>query len=261
MKILVIGESFTDQYFIGSTTRVSPEAPIPVVRVESMLRLPGGAGNVNANLAGWGTEVHSITLPAGIKNRLMVGNHQLARWDEYDSCPPFSQINLNSLPYSTEFDAVVISDYGKGFFDRLALDWLERLADLPFFIDTKADPLKYARFTEATFFPNNKEYTEFSKSYQTLQNVVYKRGADGMEYQNAGVPEFFEKARAAQPVSVIGAGDTVLAAYVYDFLQYDNRRSAMAFASAAAAAAVMKPFTTAPSLTEVEAFLSHDVKA
>jgi len=240
MKLLCVGEAFVDQYFIGTTTRVSPECPIPVVRVESTLRLPGGAANVNANLAGWGVEVHSITAPAGIKNRLMVGDYQLARWDEYDSCPPFSQINLNSLPYSTEFDAVVISDYGKGFFDSLSLDWLERLQDHPFFIDTKGDPLRWQNFSNTTFFPNAKEFTQYREAYNSLASVVYKRGADGMEYLVKGQPTYFEKARSTRPVSVIGAGDTVLSAFVFNYRQYGNVRSALAFASAAAAAAVSR---------------------
>lgn len=260
MKVLVVGESFIDQYYVGEATRISPEAPIPVVRVGEILRLPGGSANVNANLATWGAEVHSVAAPSGIKNRLMVGNHQLARWDEYDAAQPFSSINLNSLPYSTEFDGVVISDYGKGFFDPLALDWLSRLTDLPFFIDTKADPEKYDRFPNATYFPNSKEFNQFKDSYQHCSKVVYKRGADGMEYLEDGHPTHFEKARSTSPISVIGAGDTVLAGFVFDYLQYLNVRSALAFASAAAAAAISRSYTTAPALAEVESFLSHDLK-
>lgn len=260
MKILVVGESFVDQYHIGTSTRVSPEAPIPVVKVESQLRLPGGSANVNANLAKWGVEVHSISSPSGIKNRLMIGDYQLARWDEYDYATPFSSININSLPYFTDFDGVVISDYGKGFFDNLSLEWLERMSNLPFFIDTKANPQKYKRFPNATFFPNSKEYAQYTKEYLDCSKVVYKRGADGMEFLENGQPTHFEKARSTRPVSVIGAGDTVLAAFVYNYLQYLNVRSALSFASAAAAAAVSRSYTTAPELAEIEAFLSMELK-
>lgn len=258
MKILIVGESFSDVYHIGTTNRVSPEAPVPVILVESELRLPGGSANVAQNLAGWGVEVHNVSAPSGIKNRLMVGNVQVARWDEYDRSQPFSQINLNSLPYYTDFDGVIISDYGKGFFDKICLDWMERLTALPFFIDTKASPSKYARFTNATFFPNAKEFSQYKDEYTALPKVVYKRGADGMEFLENGQPTHFEKARHTRPVSVCGAGDTVLAAYCFDYLQYLNFRSALGFASAAAAAAVAGSYTTAPLMPEIEAYLGQE---
>lgn len=256
MKLLVFGEAFVDTYLLATAERISPEAPIPVAKVYETFQLPGGAGNVVENLQVLGgptVEILQLLFGAGFKNRLIVGGHQLARWDVDDYATPFGD---SSRTYSIQqdLDGVIISDYGKGMVDAAALRWLARLPKVPIFIDTKANPDKYSSLPNTTFFPNHKEYLQYKDSYNTQERMVHKHGAEGMEYVEKGQPLHFEQARTAQPVSVIGAGDTVLASYAYAMVQLNNPRAALSFASAAAAAAVSRPYTTAPSLEEISKY-------
>ncbi len=257
-SILLVGEAFTDVYYIGDATRLSPEAPLPIVSIDEIRKLPGGAGNVLENLRAFGAAVHAVTVHAGVKNRLVASGHMLARWDERDGCDGFADQRITFPPRDAQFDAVVVSDYGKGLMSQEALDWLSQYAALPFFIDTKAHPGKYAAFPNATFFPNAKEYAQYAGAYNALKTpFVLKRGADGMEWWKAGAdgPVYFARALADHVSSVCGAGDTVVAAFAVNALRYDNPRAALAFAAAAAAAAVERPYTTAPPLAAVHAKL------
>lgn len=252
--VLLLGEAFIDCYLCGDANRLSPEAPIPVVSVNDVVKLPGGAANVAQNLLALGASITSILVHSGQKNRLMVGHHQLARWDERDGCLPFGEASLTLPPSTEQFDAVVISDYAKGLFSQNALNWLSQYRALPFFIDTKASPAKYAAFPTATFFPNSKEFRQHKAEYCALtQPFVLKRGADGMEYWPNGVdgPLFNECARASHVNNVTGAGDTVLSAFCLAQLRFENPRFSLQYASAAAACAVEQSLTSAPTAERV----------
>src|SRR6266404_5216951 len=62
LKTLVIGDLMLDHYIWGSVTRISPEAPVPVVQVSRETEMPGGAGNVAVNMAALGAEVYVVGL-------------------------------------------------------------------------------------------------------------------------------------------------------------------------------------------------------
>lgn len=252
--VLLLGEAFIDAYHVGTADRLSPEAPLPVVSLHEVVKLPGGAANVAQNLLALGASLTSILVHSGQKNRLMVGHHQLARWDERDGCLPFGEASLTLPPSTEQFDAVVISDYAKGLFSQQALNWLSQYRALPFFIDTKASPAKYAAFPTATFFPNSKEFRQHKEQYCALQQpFVLKRGADGMEYWPNGAdgPLFNERAKAKSVNSVVGAGDCVIAAWALAQLRFENPRFSLQYASAAAACAVEQALTSAPTAEQV----------
>ena len=144
-RVLVVGDLMLDQYWHGSTSRVSPEAPVPIVHVDHRESRPGGAGNVALNLAALGVQVtllgycgqddaadtlttaltkagvdcHLLVLddyPTITKLRVMSRSQQLIRLDfEGD----FQQINSDQLLTTCpeliqQTDVVVFSDYGKG---------------------------------------------------------------------------------------------------------------------------------------------------
>ncbi|MCY3604536.1 MAG: PfkB family carbohydrate kinase, partial [Gammaproteobacteria bacterium] len=143
--ILVAGDVMLDEYWLGTATRISPEAPAPVVRVESRDYRPGGAANVACNLAGLGAQVtllgivgkdeeaealdaamrgagvicewlHSETRPTVRKLRVLSRNQQVIRLDRET---PFSADDASHLMvrYAELLDgcsAVVLSDYAKG---------------------------------------------------------------------------------------------------------------------------------------------------
>jgi bifunctional ADP-heptose synthase (sugar kinase/adenylyltransferase) len=217
-SILVVGDAMKDIYHIGEATRLSPEAPVPVVKVRSTKKFLGGAANLACNLEELGCEVGCIfqeVLPE--KNRLMAGDTQIARWDD-DEC---SAIEGSTLPYDLPaFDAVVISDYKKGAVTlalREAL--LARFSHHPcVFIDTKGDPEEYSGFANAIFFPNSAEFSQFQDSYWNLPQVCRKEGVEGMSFLEYGEETYYSPAFPTTVRSVNGAGDSAMAGFIYEFL-------------------------------------------
>ena len=146
--VLVLGDIMLDRYVLGEVHRISPEAPIPVLRAERRRSVLGGAGNVAQNIAALGAravliglvgadpagdEVGQILLgsagvtarlvlatdrPTTVKTRFMSGSHQLLRLDEEETRPASAATERQVLIAFTDAvehaDAVVISDYAKG---------------------------------------------------------------------------------------------------------------------------------------------------
>lgn len=265
-RIAVVGDFMTDIYHIGEASSLSAEVPIPVVKVKETKAFPGGAGNVAANLHALGCKV--LWFPGGgtpLKNRLMVGDHQLARWDQYDECRPVA--GLNRL---VGVDAIVVADYGKGSVDEFVVEYVKRHVGVPVFVDTKRDPSVWSGVAVAVF-PNEKEYSQFPKQYDDFDGfVVQKHGVQGLSLFNfkrgigppdrVGIGGFPSVARFVR--SVNGAGDTVIAAFVYKWLaqmqeyayheEGQDYEELLKFANTAAAIAVENPMTYAPTLKEIE---------
>lgn len=249
MKIAVIGERFIDRYHIGEALRISPEAPIPVVKISDCFDLPGGAENVAANLRNLGADVVEVYPPSLTprKNRLMVGNTQVARWDEDDWVKTFSATQLALLPKALcACDAIIISDYGKGAFDGIMQELISAIPlGIPIFVDTKRSPNYFVGLGVRYFFPNLKEYAQYREVYDEV-DIVLKCGAEGMECEDFRVP-----ALCTNIASVNGAGDTVIAAFVWSYTQWQDTYRALADASAAAAVVCQKPYTATCSREEI----------
>ena len=244
--IAVFGDEFRDRYWLGTTSRISPEAPVPVVKVSEVKEFWGGAGNVINNLLSLGANI-AASGPrydsSPIKNRLVVGNYQLARWDENDEVP---EARLNQVRVCNP-DAVIISDYGKGSITYAVIEAIAAL-NLPTFIDSKRSPRDFDVVMNPTFFPNQKEYDEHIHDYRVQPRVVLKRGAEGIQYHEFGKVKDEHSALARKIVSVCGAGDTVIAAYAYAVTM--GLPSPLLFANIAAAIVVEKPWTA--TVTEKE---------
>ncbi len=147
-RVVVVGDVMLDRYVRGSASRLSPEAPIPVLRPTSSRATLGGAANVALNIAtlggkvsllgvigddGAGAEVHRLLAgsamivphlvvaagrPTTAKTRFMVGVHQLLRLDEETTAPIDQPTAASVLQYFGQAlqtaDVVVLSDYAKG---------------------------------------------------------------------------------------------------------------------------------------------------
>lgn len=252
VRIAVFGEYFIDRYHIGTARGLSAEAPIPIIDVQEQLIFPGGAGNVASNLTALGANVYSVyPYIHPIKNRLVVDNHQLARWDESDKVLPFT--NKNNVQYAFEAcDGVILSDYAKGAFDNLQA--FENLpTGVPLFIDTKRDPRYFKPITDlntnATFFPNLSEYTHHLNGYTWVRQnhkIVLKQGPHGLTSDPSRTDiSYHVPARARKVVSVNGAGDTVIAAFALAYCQGYSPDAALEFAGRAAGIACEHPYTYA----------------
>jgi|SRR5579859_497025 len=255
MKVAVFGDRMWDVYHIGEASALSAEVPIPVVKVKECKSFPGGAGNVVENLKALGCEVVDYTqqepydlLP--IKNRLMVGDHQLARWDERDTCNPYEGKVFPKV------DAVVVADYQKG---AITEDIIKKIGLLggPVFVDTKGDPTPWKGITTA-IFPNSKEFTKYNGEYYNFPGLLVWKASDAGLFLYRDTKLVANSPAQAKFVrSVNGAGDTVLAAFVYRYLYMpfekidDDYKEILDFANTAAAIAVENPYTYAPTKDEV----------
>ena len=260
--IAIIGDAFVDRYHLGYVRGLSAEAPIPIVDIGGVKEFAGGAANVQANLTAMGAQTVLInskqpTLGSDrwrvpIKNRLMAGDTQLARWDTEDWLPP---IQVEELLPVVDADAVIVCDYGKG---SITPDLIEvlKLCEVPLFVDTKANPKDWIGANDCTLFPNLKEYSQFKETYDWLPQVVLKQGADGATILQYGRPVHKEVAKGGKVRSVNGAGDTVIAAYT-DWIvgAGGSPAEALRWSMAAAAAAVSKPYTSTVTLEEIHGFL------
>src|SRR3990167_9302604 len=115
MSILVCGDQMIDRYLWGDVTRISPEAPVPIAKIERIEERAGGAANVLANVQSLGAEVESIlSIGEGpvVKIRIIGKNQQMLRVD-FDT--PQTPFTYESLAGAAKRNRIVIfSDYGKG---------------------------------------------------------------------------------------------------------------------------------------------------
>lgn len=241
--IAVIGDFLQDKYYFGTASRVSPEAPCLIVKVNDTLVLPGGAGNVLANVRSLGANAKGFGSWGPIKNRLMVGTTQIVRWDETDQCVSYDpkDLNLNGV------DKIIIADYGKGTITNELLTKIFSY-NIPTFVDTKSDPAQYVGFITA-IFPNRSEFLQYRESYSRFDLCVLKLGKDGIAELEFGKVKRAMPAISNRPISVNGCGDSVIAAYAVRW----PARDTLAFANLAAAVAVEKELTATVTLEEIDA--------
>jgi D-beta-D-heptose 7-phosphate kinase/D-beta-D-heptose 1-phosphate adenosyltransferase len=229
---------------------------------------PGMAGNVKANLESLSPGIHVDFFHQTadiIKTRYIdeeSGQH-LMRADDgddaFESDCWAKLINFIAERQSTVYDAVVISDYGKGFLSTAVMgalaDIIQELG-IPTFLDTKA---VLGGWSQSMNFVkiNDKEYrNQFTNGMQTpwaaCNNLLVTRGKDGIDlYANDGSVVVHENAVAKDVWSVAGAGDSVLAAFVIRYLETLDVQTSMAFAMKAASVAVSKPGVVAVTREEV----------
>ena len=135
MNVLLIGDSCEDRYFYGDVKRLSPEAPVPILEYKRGVTSEGMVKNVYNNLKAFGIEIDLLTNEEEvIKTRFIdeKSNYQILRSDEEPEIKPFS----HQLP-KNNYDALVISDYDKGFITQEKLFEISNSFVGPVFIDTK----------------------------------------------------------------------------------------------------------------------------
>jgi D-beta-D-heptose 7-phosphate kinase/D-beta-D-heptose 1-phosphate adenosyltransferase len=229
-KVLLIGDSCTDKYVYGEVKRLNPEAPVPILDYKRIETRQGMAWNVYNNLKSFGLEIYMLTNAEKIIKTRYIDektNQQILRVDEEVTCKPM-EYNIPEEIY----DAIVISDYNKGFITTEKLFEIVSNSKCPVFIDTKK-----------TVFPkkncfikiNTLEYNKLTEKYD---NIIITHGADGAEYDNILYPG--EKVNV---YDVVGAGDTFLSALTFGYLNFGSIQNAILFANKAASIAVQHPGT------------------
>jgi len=228
MKVLLIGDSCEDRYFYGDVKRLNPEAPVPILEYKRGVTSKGMVWNVRENLISFGVEVYTSTHPEEIiKTRYIdeKSNQQIMRYDEEPKIEPLSFDFPDE--WKSTYDALVISDYDKGFITQEKLFELVEWFEGPVFIDTKKRILPHGCYIKV----NDIEYEKIECG--TIRNVIITKGGKGAEYQGKLYP-----AEKVNVFDVVGAGDTFLAALTYGYLKYGRIEEAIPLANKAAAVAV-----------------------
>ena len=186
VRLLVVGDVMLDRYWFGDVSRISPEAPVPVVKVERCEERPGGAANVARNAAALGARVALLALvgddepgrqlkclmaEAGIESDLhvdaaisttvklrVIGRQQQLLRIDFETKPSHDALlgKLSAFERRLpEFDAVLFSDYGKGGLAHVVeMIRLARAAGKPVLVDPKGDD--YSLYSGATLITPNR---------------------------------------------------------------------------------------------------------
>jgi D-beta-D-heptose 7-phosphate kinase/D-beta-D-heptose 1-phosphate adenosyltransferase len=207
-RILVVGDVMLDSFIWGEVSRISPEAPVPVVEVRDESQLLGGAANVAHNVASLGGKatvagvigddhagrvllrlfeeisvstaglVSENDRPTTVKTRIIARQQQVVRFDR-ERQGPLKEDSLNRIVFHikenlSNLDGIIVSDYAKGVVTRQFLDALRLMITgrgVPVVVDPKVQHADFYRsFTMVT--PNNHEASQMSgieiKNEETL---------------------------------------------------------------------------------------------
>jgi D-beta-D-heptose 7-phosphate kinase/D-beta-D-heptose 1-phosphate adenosyltransferase len=306
-KILVIGDVMLDHYTFGDVERISQEAPIPVIRKSSEKFTLGGAGNVANNLIALGASVPlagvigndeaglrvmSILKEKGIdtdavvvlphrstteKHRIVSGeNHQMLRLDreekEHLTFEEEERCYALLVPLIKKADAIIISDYAKGFFSERFAQKIIALAKAEhktLLADFNPKNKKYFMGVDI-ITPNLKEARELTGLYDVEEigpqlvrdfgvHAIVTRGGDGMSlFRREDSSHYHVPGKKIKVFDVSGAGDTsiaVLALGVVTGLAIDD---AVVLANEAGTIVVQKPGTATLSREELASTLKTD---
>jgi len=230
MKVLLLGDSCEDEYIYGRCNRISPEAPVPILDYAKLQTKSGMAGNVCLNLQSFGLDITFLTNPEKIVKTRFIdekSNQHILRVDNEERVKPLL------VPVATSsFDAVVISDYNKGYLPTEKIFEIVEGATCPVFIDSKKTvlPNKENCFVKI----NDVEYEKLQHDCY-IDNLIVTKGSEGCIYKQTLYP-----AEKVNVYDVVGAGDTFLAALVYGYITTNNIDESLMLGNRAAAIAVQQ---------------------
>lgn len=205
-SVLVIGDVMLDRYWFGDTSRISPEAPVPVVKIDSADNRPGGAGNVALNIAALGAKVTLLGLTGDdeaaqtladqltsanvahdlcrikklstiVKLRVISRHQQLLRLDFEESLNINADDNLLVEQFKKHLahaNLVILSDYKKGTLaNPQQFIQLAREANVPVLVDPKGND--FSIYDHASILtPNFKEFETIVGACRNEQEIIDK---------------------------------------------------------------------------------------
>lgn len=320
-KILVIGDIILDQYITGTVTRISPEAPVPVVLQQGAPHYTlGGAANVANNLSSLGAQVTLVgrigndaeaqclkdilakkgisaqglvvdeNFPTATKTRIIAHHQQVVRLDreragsdEYLASSKFIEDYVRA--HLTSFDAVIISDYGKGVVVADIVHHTQELAaahHIPMTVDPKVEHFGF--YGKATAITPNRLETEnalrrlpmavreqYGITFDTLhspeaiekvgrafldyfdiESILITLGEQGMALFEQGQPTHMISTQAKEVYDVSGAGDTVISVFSLGLAAGLSKQKSADLANAAAGIVVGKMGAVAVSVEDLQ---------
>ncbi|MCL1886352.1 MAG: D-glycero-beta-D-manno-heptose-7-phosphate kinase [Betaproteobacteria bacterium] len=247
VRILVAGDVMLDRYWFGDVSRISPEAPVPVVRIERHEERLGGAANVARNTAALGTQSSLLgitgndeagssikklleetgitpylhrdqTVSTIIKLRIIGRQQQLLRVD-FENPPASDVINNKIAQYHTllpEYDVIILSDYAKGAMDHVAdMITQARNAGKTVLVDPKGED--FTRYAGATVLtPNKGELRQIVGSWTSEAQLTEK----AQHLRESLRLDYLLLTRSEEGMSLYGKNQTIhipaIAREVYD---------------------------------------------
>lgn len=204
-RVLIVGDVMLDRYWFGEVGRISPEAPVPVVKIDRIEERPGGAANVARNAAALGARVSLLSvvgrdeagaslrrllrreritaqlhMDAGlrttIKLRVIGRRQQLVRID-FETPPSHEALASKLRDFQRllrHIDTVVLSDYGKGGLTHIVrMIRMARTAGKPVLVDPKGED--YSRYRGASLItPNRAEFREVAGGWKSESELTRK---------------------------------------------------------------------------------------
>jgi rfaE bifunctional protein kinase chain/domain len=207
-RILVVGDVMLDRYWFGEVSRISPEAPVPIVKVERTEERPGGAANVARNAAALGADVALLSVvgddePGGTLRQLVENAGVTANWHRDGSIATtvklrvigrqqqLLRVDFETLPSRevlldkladyrrmlADRNVIILSDYGKGGLAHIAqMIEFARAQGKLVLVDPKGDD--YARYSGASIVtPNQSELREVVGRWRSEDELTAKAQA------------------------------------------------------------------------------------
>ncbi len=247
VRILVVGDIMLDKYVVGDVSRISPEAPVPIVNVSEEYHTLGGCGNVARNIRELGATVDCLASIGGDRdgkkvldelnhigvntNLILMGSYQtiakeriisdqrqvqMLRIDRETIRPVKAESAIKRLESINinDYDMIVISDYAKGMITEDLMVYLKS-KNVKIIVDPK--PINAYMYNGVYMMtPNEKEWDtmQVSSSYilTDVQFFLVTKGKDGMTLIKSGGDYYWRiPAEPVEIYNVSGAGDTVVA--------------------------------------------------
>jgi D-beta-D-heptose 7-phosphate kinase/D-beta-D-heptose 1-phosphate adenosyltransferase len=213
VKVLVVGDVMLDRYWWGNVSRISPEAPVPIVNLQSVSQTVGGAANVAANVAGLGAEAYLVGVVGAdaeadliyevlnekkisnhfllksnkrrttVKTRIIAHNQQIVRIDQETkqnlTKTEEEEIWNKSLELLGQVDIVILSDYAKGTLtDDLLMRLITTAAIQRKFLLVDPKGKYYAKYGGAALLtPNRFEVSEACNLSSDSQKAIEEAGS------------------------------------------------------------------------------------
>ena len=232
-KILVIGDSSRDVFVYCDAVRLCPDVPVPVLNILDQQENPGMAKNVYRNIKNLVSDCDMVTNNNWYditKTRYVHknSNHMFFRVDTTQSIP---RIDTSTIDY--DYDAIVISDYDKGFLteddiNEICFKHSNVFLDTKKILGTWAQHAKYIKINDYEY-QNSKPYM----SPELKNKIIHTMGSDGCEYKDVIYP-----VNRVDVKDVSGAGDSFISGLVVKYYETDDIIQSIKFANECASEVV-----------------------
>lgn len=230
MKVLIIGDIIIDRYIYGTSTRISPEAPVPVVSYQHEVEKLGGAGLVYENLKSLGVDVtlFDADQPHSVKTRVICDGHYITRIDNDENANGDEVLRaIKRQPNLEQYEYVILSDYNKGTLDE-SIEIIKYLNT--FGCKVIVDPKEHANHYKGAWLvkPNYKEFGDFGFTNWGENIITTNAGENVVAIIDSKV--YNVPVEKVEVSDVTGAGDCFLASFVYGLTRGYNYKKCLELA-------------------------------